>query len=178
MIGMAMGTVRPSALTTAGVYVFLFFLFLWPFVDLASTAWPFLPGSLQWRFGFLGLLTAYWHTPILAVILGMFLALFLGHRKTMAGISLLCFLWALAILVILVLFPLDVIQIRSTTSEENRAVLQTGGILSELKHLTALITVSLLGLGGWRTARKIKKKERNPESSERTAEALKAQQRD
>ncbi len=78
---MANGIFRLSALTVAGIYVFLTFLFIWPLVDLAATGWPFQPGRLEWRYGFLGLMTAYWHTPILAVILSMFLSLILRHRK-------------------------------------------------------------------------------------------------
>jgi hypothetical protein len=176
MVGMVQGNLRPSALTLAGVYIFLLFLFLWPLVDLASTVWPFLPGSLQWRYGFLGLLTAYWHTPILAIVLGMFVAMYFQHRKTLRALSVFSFLWAACLFVVLILFPLDVIQLRAMTPAENRSTFQAGAIFSELKHLTAFAVVLLLGWGGWRTGRKLPGA-RDPESSDLTAEVLKAQKR-
>jgi len=175
---MSQGTVRASALTVAGAYFFFALLFFWPLVDLATTGWPFRPGSVEWRYGFLGLMTAYWHTPILSMVLSMGLALLLQHRKTLRLLSVLCLLWAVALLIIMVLFPLDVIQLRSVTPPENLGLFQTGALLSELKHLTAFVTVFLLGWGGWRTVGRMPKKAKSSEGSGLTAEVLKAQKRD
>ncbi len=56
-------------------------------------------------------------------------------------------------------------------------MLQTGAFVSELKHLTAFVAVSLLAWGGWRTGKAIPKIGRGSETRELTAEVLKAQQR-
>jgi len=173
---MSQGNTRTSQLFIAGAYFFLFLLVFWPMVDLATTGWPFRPGDVQWRYGFFGLLTAYSHTPILAMLIAMGLAFVLRHRKTLRVISFLCFVGAVGLLIVLVLFPLDVIQLRSVTPPENLSFFQTGAILSELKHLTAAVTLSLLGLGGWRTAGSMA--ESAPSGSDLTAEVLKAQKRD
>ena len=175
---MSQGNIRASALLIAGAYFFLALLFFWPLMDLASTGWPFRPGSLEWRYGFLGLMTAYWHTPILSMVLSMGLALVLQHRWTFRLLSVLCILWAVFLLIVLVLFPLDVIQLRSVTPEENLAFFQAGALFSELKHLTAFVAVSLLGWGGWRTARGMPNLSRSAAGSDLTAEVLKAQKRD
>ena len=175
---MSQGTVRASALIVAGAYFFLFLLFFWPLVDLATTGWPFRPGSVEWRYGFLGLMTAYWHTPILAILSSMGLALFLRHKKTLRLLSVLCLLWSAVLFIVMVLFPLDVIQLRSATPPENLAFFQTGALLSELKHLTAFVAVFLLGWGGWRTVGKMPKSARSTEAGGLTAEVLKAQKRD
>lgn len=172
---MSRDALQGSKLAIAGAYLFLFILVLWPFVDLITTAWPMRIGDIQWRYGFLGLMTAYAHTPILAMLLGVALAILLRNRKTLRVISVACLLWALALLVILILFPLDVIQLRAATPEENRAVFQTGAIISELKHMTALLVLALLGLGGWRTAGGWARSARSTEGSELTAQVLKAQ---
>jgi len=162
----------------AGAYFFLALLFLWPVVDLLTTGWPIRPGSLEWRYGFLGIMTAYFHTPMLAMALAMGLAFALRHRLTLRFLSLLNILGAFALLCAMVLFALDVIQLRSATPPENLSFFQTGALLSGLKHFTAFITVSLLGFGGWRTAGWMSRRPRSTEASDITAEVLKAQKRD
>jgi hypothetical protein len=175
---MSQGTIRISKLAVVGAYLFLALLFIWPAVDLIATGWPLKPGNLEWRYGFLGLLTAYLHTPMLAMILAMAAAFFLRHRLTLRLLGLFCLLCALGLFVVVVLFPLDVIQLRSATPSENLSFFQTGALLSEGKHLTALVTLSLLGLGAWRTAGAMPKESRTKEGSELTAEVLRAQKRD
>lgn len=175
---MNQGNVQASKLTVAGSYFFLFFLFVWPLVDLASTGWPVRLGSLEWRYGFFGLLTSYLHTPILAVLLAMVLAFFLGHGRTFRILSILCLVMATFILVVLGLFPLDAIQLRSAQPPERLNAFQMGALFAELKHLTAFVTVSLLGVGGWRTAGRMVKQSRSREGSGLTAEVIKAQKRD
>ena len=175
---MSKGTVRASGLTIAGAYFFLVFLCIWPLVDLAATAWPLRVGSLEWRYGFMGLMTSYLHTPILAFVLGMALAFFLGHRKTFRFLSILCLLAAVLLLIVLGLFPLDAIQLRGVQPAERLSAFQMGALVAELKNLTAFITLSLLAVGGWRTAGRMAKKSRSTGASELTAEVLKAQKRD
>jgi hypothetical protein len=175
---MSQGNTRTSQLFIAGAYFFLFLLVFWPVVDLATTGWPFRPGDVQWRYGFMGLMTAYSHTPILAMLLAMGLAFVLRHRKTLRLISFLCLVGAVGLLIVLILFPLDVIQLRSVTPPENLQFFQTGALLSELKHLTAGVTLFLLGLGGWRTAGTMAKLARSTSGSNLTAEVIKTQKRD
>jgi len=176
---MSQGNVRASALTIAGAYLFLLFLFVWPVVDLWATAWPPRVGNLEWRYGFLGLMTSYWPTPLLATVLSMGLAFVLGHRKTFRGLSILCLLWALFVVIVLILFPLDAIQIRSATPEENRGILQVSAVLSELKHLTTFVILTFLGWGGWKTVGRMSSgKSKTSEKSDLTAEVLKAQKRE
>ena len=126
----------------------------------------------------MGLMTAYSHTPILAILLTMGLAFVLRHRNTLRLFSVLSFVGAVGLLIVLVLFPLDVIQLRSVTPAENLTFFQTGALLSELKHLTAAVTLSLLGLGGWRTAGSMAELARSTSGSNLTAEVIKAQKRD
>ena len=174
---MSQGTIRPSALSVAGAYFFMFVLVFWPMVDLASSIWPLQMGNLQWRYGFMGLMAAYLHTPILAVVLAMGLAYYLQHSLTLRLLSLLGFLGALVLFIVLVLFPLDVIQLRSQIAQERLSSFQAGALLAELKHFTAFVALLLLGFGGWRTARDLSKKNRSPEGSQLTAEVLKAQKK-
>jgi hypothetical protein len=175
---MSHDTDRISGLWVTGAYFFLFTLFMWPLVDLLSNAWPLQPGNIQWRFGFMGLMTAYLHTPLLALALLMGLGFARGHKKTLRLLSLLLLTGAFLLILVMGLFALDAIQLRSVTPEENLGAFHAGSILSELKFFTAMASAGLLGWGGWKTAGNLGGKGRSRESSDLTAEVLKAQKRD
>lgn len=175
---MSQGTVRVSALGVAGVYFFLFILFMWPAVDLFSNTWPMQLGNIQWRVGFMGLLTAYLHTPLLAIVLAMALAFALGHKWTLRILSILSFLGVVLMLLAMVFFALDAIQIRGGVPEENLGAFNAGTILSELKFLTVAVAMVFLGWGAWRTTGSFPGLPKSAGTSTVTAEVLKAQKRD
>lgn len=175
---MSQGISRHSRMMVFGAYLFLTLLVFWSAVDLVTTGWPMRFGSVEWRYGFMGLLTAYLHTPVLALFLAMGLSLFLGHRTALRVLAMVCLLAALGLFIVLILFPLDVIQLRSVTPPENLRFFQTGAILSELKHFTSFLVLILLGAGGWRTGGRMQGKVRASEGSGLTAEVLKAQKRE
>ena len=166
-----------SALSLAGAYFFLSILVLWPIVDLLSSTWPLQLGNLQWRYGFLGLLAAYLHTPILGILLAQGLAYVFRANLAIRLLSILSMLGALILFVVFVLFPLDVLQIRSAVPEDRLMSFQVGALIAELKHFTAFVALLLIGLGGWRTSVDLGKKNRAAAGSELTAEVLKAHQK-
>lgn len=169
---------RTSALIIAGAYFFLFTLVFWPVVDLVSTVYPFRMGDPNWRYGFMGLMAAYLSTPVLGIFLGMGLSYALGHKNTLRFLSVFSVFGFVLLLLVLILFPLDAIQVRSLTPEEQRSAFQVGAGLAELKHFTAAVALLLLGFGGWRTAKEMAGKPKSGKTSELTAEVLKAQKRD
>ena len=169
---------RTSALFIAGAYFFLLTLVFWPVVDLVSTVYPFRMGDPNWRYGFMGLMAAYLSTPILGIFLGMGLSYVMGHKNTLRFLSVFSVLGFVVLIVVLILFPLDAIQVRSITPEEQRSAFQIGAALAELKHLTAAVVLALLGFGAWRTAKEMAGKPKSSRSGELTAEVLKAQKRD
>ncbi len=175
---MSQGTIRASKLSIAGVYLFMFLLAVWPMVDLMSSAWPPQPGNLQWRYGFIGITAAFLHTPILAGLLAMVFAFLLGHSGALRALSILALVVALGFLIVLILFPLDALQLRSVTPAERLSQFQVGATIVELKHFTAMLTLLFLGFGGWRTAGRLAKRTKGSEGSQLTAEVLKAQKRD
>jgi hypothetical protein len=171
---MPKGMTRPSNIAVAGFYFFMFVLVFWPVVDWLSSIWPLQFGNLQWRYGSMGLMAAYLHTPILALFLAAFFGFLMDHRLTLRLVSVVSLLTALVLVVVLILFPLDVIQLRGGVAEEQRASFLAGAVLAELKHFTALISLLLLSVGGWKTAKSIYR----PEGPQATADVLKAQQSD
>ena len=169
---------RTSAMFVFGAYFFLFTLMIWPMVDLASTVYPFRWDDPNWRYGFMGLMAAYLSTPVLAVFLTMTMSYLMGHRTTLRVVSILSVLGFIVLLVVLVFFPLDVIQVRSETPEEQLKAFHVGATLAELKHLTAAVALGFLGFGAFRTAKGMAGKPKGSQRSELTAEVLKAQKRD
>lgn len=160
-------TIRPSALGTAGAYSFALVLLLWPIIDLVTTSFPPQLGTVEWRYGFLGLMAAFLHTPILGILIAMAVALFSKHERTLRGLSVLCVLGAVFLIGVMATFALDVLQMRSITPVEARSAFQMGALIAELKHFTAFVALSLLGLGGWRTASDISRKMSASESKSR-----------
>jgi len=175
---MSQGNVRPSTLGLAGIYLFLFILFMWPVVDLFSNTWPLQPGNIQWRIGFMGLLTAYLHTPLLALAMALVLSFALYHRLTLRLLSVLCVLGAVVLFLGMGFFALDAVQIRGGLAQESRGSFSAGTILSELKFFSVAVVLILLGWGGWRTGGRLPGKAKADGTSKLTAEVLKAQKRD
>jgi hypothetical protein len=143
----------PSAVSVAGLYVFGLVLFCWPFLDLVTNALPILPGELQWRYGFAGLMAAYLHTPILALVMVTASAYALGHTKTLRALSAFEVVMAFGIVLIAVGFSLDLLQVRASRPEEVRGAVMAGGLIAVAKHLSSAAVLLLLGIGGWRTAK-------------------------
>lgn len=145
----------PSSWTIVGLYLFGVALFFWPLADLLTNTMPPHPGSLQWRYGFGGLMAAYLNTPTLGLVLLTLVAFWLRHTKTLRLISVLELLFALGLIVVLVTFALDLIQVRAARPESARPAVLAGGIIALLKHGAGATVLSLLGIGGWRTATRL-----------------------
>jgi len=175
---MSTETSRVSSWYVAGAYSLCVVLVFWPAADLLTSAWPTQFGAIQWRYGFLGLMSAFLHTPILSIALAMALAFWIGHSAVIRGLAIVSLLGSLTLFLVMVFFALDVIQLRNATPPESLAAFQVGAVSSELKHLTAFVTLSLLGVGGWKTAGIMSHKSRSSQKSDLTAEVLKAQKRD
>jgi hypothetical protein len=144
-----------SPLAVSGLYVFAALLVLSPLMDLVSTVWPPRPGDFSWRYGFLGLLAGYLHTPILGLVLAMAVAFWQGHARALRITGALGCAAGVALLLAMGVFALDVVQMRAMRASEVRGAVLAGGALQELKYFGALVVLILLGLGGWRTASRI-----------------------
>lgn len=141
-----------SSWAIRGLYFFTFILVFWPVTDLITNTWPIQLGNLQWRYGFMGLLAGFLHTPILGLVLAMALAYAMEHRRTLRLLSVVSLLGAVGLLAVLLFFALDVVQLRNTVPAERLPSFQAGALIAELKHLTSFVALALLGIGGWKTA--------------------------
>lgn len=149
-------TPSPSRWSVAGVYFFGFLLFFWPFTDLVTNAIPVQVGNLQWRYGFAGLMAAYLHTPILGLVLIAVVAYGLHHARTLRILGIFEILMAVGLVLVIVVFALDLVQVRATRPENARPAILAGGVIAILKYLTGATVLACLGIGGWRTAGRFK----------------------
>lgn len=165
-------TNRPAPFAIAGVYFFAFLLFFWPLTDLVTTSFPPQPGAVEWRYGFLGLAAAFLHTPTLGILLAMVTAYYLRHTRTLRVLSVVCLAGAAFMFLVMIVFALDVIQMRAVTAPAARSAFQAGALIAEGKHFTAFLAFALLGLGGWKTARRQARRGKSSASKGRTSDVV------
>lgn len=135
-----------------GLYLFALVLVLSPMADLVSTAWPPRPTDLGWRYGFLGLLGGYLHTPILGLVLAMLVAHWQDDAAVLRGLGVAMTIGAVAIMLALAMFALDVLQMRALRAADQRSAVLVGGVLQGLKYGTACLVLVALGYGALRSA--------------------------
>ncbi len=169
---MSQRTIRPSALGVVGAYFFLFLLVFWPAVDFLTTVWSPRLGSVEWRYGAVGLMAAYLTTPILGIGLAMVLAYALRHTRTLLFLSVISLLGALFLIPAMGSFALDVLQLRNARPPEALPSFQAGALIAEMKHLTAFVALSLFCLGGWKTAGDLSKRAQASEPRGRSGEVV------
>lgn len=143
---------RVSPWAIGGLYVFAIALVTSPPIDLLTAVWPLRPRDVQWRSGFLGLGAAYLLTPLLGLVLAMAVAYSREHARTLKGLGLMSALAGAALIPVLVVFPLDVLQMRALSVPEAQSQILIGGVIQETKHFGAFVVLVCLGFGAVRTA--------------------------
>lgn len=135
-----------------GLYLFAFLLVFWPLADLVTNTLPFQIGNVRWRYGFAGLMAGFLHTPILGLVLATMVAFWRRSRATLRALAFVELLGAVLLVLVMITFALDVVQVRPTRPPESIPSFLAGAGISEAKHLTAFLALLLLGIGSWRTA--------------------------
>ncbi len=126
---------------TKALYPAAFLLVLVPLVDIGLRSMSAEAGSLQWRFGTVGLLFGNLGTVVLGLSLAGLLAAISGNRKMLRAIGLIAIILAVVLAALLVLFGLDAIQIRRLVAiPMRRGVLisSAGAAFSSLMGMLAL----------------------------------------
>lgn len=157
---MSQSTRNVSKWIPIGLYLFAFSLLAAPAVDLITTVIPLRPSEFEWRYGFLGLLPGYLHTPMLGGVLAMGVAYWMKHRTTLRGLSALALAGAGILALAMAMFALDVVQMRGVRPDEVKDAVLAGGLVQEFKYLMATLALGFLGLGGWKTAAGLGPRER------------------
>jgi hypothetical protein len=150
-----MSTRRTEAIETlAGpLYFVAFLLVAIPALDFVSGILPLRLDNIEWRFATVGLLSGFLLTPILGLLLTIFVAASAGHDLLQRVLAYLNLAIALAFLVLLAFFLLDIVQLRSAVQAESKAQFLSAAWKAVAKHLAFIVALGWLGLRGLRLAR-------------------------
>lgn len=152
--------VAVPALLLSGILV------LFPLLELTQSIWPIRPGEIPWRVLSVGLFSRMLVTPLLGLVLAYGAALLLGRRRLLRGLAVLSGLLALILIVGLVFYALDALQLRSRLVEANRNY-DVGILLSFAKYGVGLVFLLTLMRSQWRAATAVSREGRGsvvPES--------------
>ena len=128
-------------------------LILIPLLDFAVSILPLDFGNLRWRWSTLGLLTGFLFTPLFAIILVCFLAAMLEDRMAQRVVSVLNLATAVILVVFLIAYALDVVQLRADLPEEDRLPFYMSAVRAGAKFLFFILAWLWLGIAGLRASK-------------------------
>jgi hypothetical protein len=135
-------------------YFVALILIVLPFVDLLTNVWPVRVSALEWRYGTLGLLSAFTLTPLLGIVLAVASAAVLDHRVVQRILGIMNLLGAVALVVVVVLFALDWLQMRPSIEPDPRRSMDVGAVKALAKHALVAVALGWLGIAGLRATRR------------------------
>jgi hypothetical protein len=137
------------------LYPVAFLLIVVPLADLSLRAFPAQWGSLQWRFGTVGLLLGNFGTILLGTGLVGLIAALCGHRGVLRVLGYVALAIAVITLAMLALFMLDAVQMRQLANANfKRAILlsSAGALFTGLFGAITLVSIGRGALGAGRPA--------------------------
>jgi hypothetical protein len=156
---------RSSALSRLAwpVYFVAATLIVLPLVDLVANVWPLAPAEAAWRYGALGLFSGFLLTPLLGFLMAVLMAAYQGHAVMLRISAWVSLVAAVACLACVVLFALDVLQVRASVPAEAQRTFDIGAAKAELKYLAVAVGLLWLWIGGRRSARSTDRRARTTE---------------
>ena len=145
----------PNATRTIGwpSYFISFLLVSLPALDYVTNIFPFAPASLEWRYGSVALLSGFFLTPLLALLLAHITAAALKDRVALQVLMVVNSTGALILLILTGLFTLDALQLRAGIAEESIVTFQLGAARALIKEVSGVIALAWLGVSEWRILR-------------------------
>lgn len=140
-------------------YLVALLLVLVPLSEVVLSAQPVRLGDANWRFGAVGFLSRALMTSVLGLLLAAGVALACRQRRTLRTLSVLALLGAILLLLVLPLFGLDTVEVRSRIQPQARAALLAAAVLAVGKILASAAALLLLARGGWRASRRAAREE-------------------
>lgn len=132
------------------MYAVAFLFVLVPVLEFAGRVWPLQPGAPAWRYGAIGLLTNAGLLPILGLAMGICVAMWLEHGRTLRAFGVVALLASLSLFVLTPFFLLDALQLRGSV---NPAMKRSFDITSAKALVTFAAMIATLGFLGLSTIR-------------------------
>lgn len=147
------GRARLAPLSGA-IYLTAFLLIVISMIDFISAVVPIRLGEAGWRYGAVGLFAGFMLTPLLGCLIGVGFAVNQGHRTTARVLSIATLAVTVLMVLTLVSFSLDALQMRREAAAESQGVIDVGVIRAAVKHVAGIIAFGLIGLGGLSASRR------------------------
>lgn len=144
---------RPLRHLSAPTYLVAFLFLFVPFLDLAVSVWPLQFGNLRWRVAMVGQLSGGLMTVFLGFLIALVIATVLDQPRVQRAVVALCGLLAVALVVIIGMFVLDIFQLRGAIRPEVRRAFDMIAVQAFIKLILSLIGSVLFVLAGLRLAR-------------------------
>jgi hypothetical protein len=138
---------------TGASYAVGFLLIVVSVFDFATTILPAAPSDVSWRYGAVGLLSGFTLTPLLGGWIVAFTAASAGHRGVGVAMAALHLVVAVVIVLAVIGFGLDALQVRRATAEEQRALTELSSLKAVVKLLPSAAVAAWLGVAGLKTGR-------------------------
>jgi hypothetical protein len=129
---------------TRALYPIAFLLILVPLADLSIRGFPPQLGSLQWRFGIVGVLFSNLGTVLLGLGLVGLVAAFNSHRGILKALGYVALTLAAVTIAMLALFALDAVQMRTLQNTTGKRVVlmsSMGAVFAGVFGVIALISI-------------------------------------
>jgi hypothetical protein len=133
-------------------YLFAFIAVLVPVLDWILGAWPMQFGEVAWRFSAVSLLSRATMFPLLGLLLAFGAALLLEHRRVLRVLSVLNGLLAFVLVVGVILFILDTLQVRVQVAADARTRFYMGSLMALAKFGFAFLLLLALSVNHWKAA--------------------------
>jgi hypothetical protein len=124
-----------------------------PLFDATMQLWPLNPGSTQWRFGALGLLSNAFLIPAVGLLIVLVTGRTFGHVSLLRVTGWLCAAAAVVATLLLLLFAMDALETRTAVTAAARLSFVVASFTAAGKMLLAIGTLVLLARAGIRTHR-------------------------
>jgi hypothetical protein len=134
-------------------YAVALLMVVFPVVDFITNVWPLQVDSVPWRYGAVGLFSGFLLTPFLGVVMIGALAGALEHRVVLRALGVIAVLAAVLSIAAVVLFTLDVLQLRGNVEEDARSGFDVGAVKALVKYVMSGAVALWLGVAALRASK-------------------------
>jgi hypothetical protein len=135
------------------LYFVAFLLLATPTIDFVTSILPLRPSNIEWRFASVGLLSGFLLTPLLGIVVAMCTAALAGQARVQRVLAIVNGVAAGLSVVILLMFLLDIVQLRSVVQAEAKASFEGAAVKAVIKHVSFTIATFWLARRGFLASR-------------------------
>ena len=129
-------------------------------MDLVSNLLPARLGDPQWRYGAVGLGAGFLLTPLLGFVMLAAAAAVLRHGTVLRVTGIVNLTVAVLLVIAVVFFVLDALQIRGSVPSEARTTFDIGVVKALIKNLTGASALAWLGIASRKVGKDMPRKGR------------------